>query len=120
MVAIFGLSLLKVTDWLVAFVGLTVATNEKVPPLLIDTLVLFKETDVEEIVFTVTVTLALIPFRFVVAVIVACPGAIPLTTPFASTVAILVLLLWNSTALKVALLGVIIGFKVTVWFTPIE
>ena len=70
--------------------------------------------------FTVTVHLAVFFPSVVVAVIVAVPFFFAVTTPLLETVATLVLLLFQVTALFVALLGATVAVNVAVFPTYIH
>ena len=107
-VAIDVLLDLQVTVLLVALVGRMVAVSCKVFPLFNSALVSFREIEVARTTCGLTVTaqeaVRLVP-SFVLAVIVAEPGAIAVTLPLLLTVAMLLLLVDQVTVLLVALVG---------------
>lgn len=77
-----------VTDLFAAFDGNTDAVNVIVPPTVTDVDVAVIDTDDTRIGFTVTVEVADLPEpSAALAVIVAVPGALPVTTPVLDTVA---------------------------------
>ena len=105
-----------VTDLSVALDGVIVAVSVSVSPTTIDKEVLSKLTPVTEMVFSLTVMehVAFLPLSLVVTVIVADPAALAVTTPDEDTVATDELLEDQTMDLSVALVGVIVAFKVSV------
>jgi hypothetical protein len=100
--AIEGELLLHVTFLLVALAGKTVAVNVSEPPTVRLVPVLFKVTPVTATVpppplVTVMAQVAVLLPSAVVTVIVALPVAMPVTTPFDDTVAMLAALLLHVT-----------------------
>jgi DNA-binding XRE family transcriptional regulator len=111
-----GLSLIHVTFWFVALVGVIATKRVSVPPTkrLVDAL--FSDTPVTETVtlLTVTVQNAALPPSAEVTVIIAVPSLRPVTTPPVDIVATAVSLLIHVTFWFVALVGVIATKRVSV------
>ena len=115
-VATLLLEELHVTDLLVALLGEMVLARLTVLPTLTDVLVGDTLMPVTATVaaLTVTVDVAVLFPSFVLQVIVACPTAVPVTTPVEETVATLLFEELHVTDLFVALLGEMVSVKVLV------
>ena len=95
-----GLLLVHVTDLSDALLGAIVAVSVSLPPICRSNEDLFRLTPVTATACTVTLQEAVMAGSVVeVAVIATVPAATPVTTPLASTVAILLLALFHDTAL---------------------
>ena len=113
-VATFGLLDVHLTLLSVVFEGITVALRVADLPITSVRLLLLRLTDEGLTFLTVTVHLPVLPPSTDVHVIVTLPGLIAVTTPFAFTFAILVLLDVHFTSLTEAFEGVITGLRVSV------
>ena len=113
-VATLVLLLFQVTALFDAAFGETIASNFSVLPVLIVVLVFDSFTLVTAVV-TVTVAVVVFPVSLVFTVIVAFPLPTPFTTPLALTVATLVLLLFQVTALFVVLEGATVAVREVVF-----
>jgi hypothetical protein len=109
------LLLFQLTALFVALAGVMAWTRVSEAPATAARLteVLFNDTPVTAMGFTVTAQVAVLPPSAVVTVIVADPGATAVTMPFDDTVATALLLLTQLKALFVALEGVIVGTRVS-------
>ena len=112
-----GGSQLQVTPWLVALVGTNVGTRVSVPPT--DMFVAAFNEMLVTGTSTSTKHVAVLPPSFVATIMEAVPRPLPVTLPLGSTSAILSLLLFQVTALLVALEGRTVAVRVLVAFTAI-
>ncbi len=111
-VAIFGSPVVQVTALLGAVSGATAAARVSLAPTARERVVLFRVTPVTALV-TVTWQAAVLPPSSVVAVMVAVPGAMAVTFPVASTVAIFSSLVLHFTVLLVAFSGATVAVSVS-------
>jgi cytochrome b561 len=118
-VATAVLLLFHVTFWFVALAGVMVGIRVSVPLTSMAVLALFNDTPVTltTLALTVTVQESVYPPSTVVTVIAANPALTPVTKPLFDTVATAVLLLLHVTFLFVALVGIIVGKRVSVPLT---